>query len=111
MVYRLAAPGHSEQCVIKLFEDYFPYHEICGNVIATKLAETAGPFFVKVRDHRIRIFHLPTLLMIRLVAVLNDTYYTNYSLCVPSYCHQYFACSHLLCYHNSYRYYQVVHIT
>jgi hypothetical protein len=51
VVYRLAVPGQSEQCVLKLFpEDEFPFHEICGNVLATKLSETAGPFFVKCLD-------------------------------------------------------------
>lgn len=50
-MFRLAVPGQSEQCVLKVFdEDTFPFHEICGNVLATKLAETAGPFFVKCLD-------------------------------------------------------------
>lgn len=51
VVYRLAVPGQAEQCVLKLFPpDEFPFHEICGNIIATKLAESAGPFFVKCFD-------------------------------------------------------------
>lgn len=51
VVFLLAVPGQSEQCVLKVFdEDEFPFHEICGNVLATKLAETAGPFFVKCLD-------------------------------------------------------------
>lgn len=51
VVFRLAVPGQSEQCVLKVFdEDSFPFHEICGNVLATKLAETAGPFFVRCLD-------------------------------------------------------------
>ena len=50
-MFRLAVPGQSEPCVLKVFdEDSFPFHEICGNVLATKLAETAGPFFVKCLD-------------------------------------------------------------
>lgn len=51
VVFRLAVPGQSEQCVLKVFEeDEFPFQEICGNVLATKLSETAGPFFVKCLD-------------------------------------------------------------
>ena len=47
-VWQVQDPG-SDPVVVKLFVD-MPFHEICGNVIATKLIETAGPFFVRCLD-------------------------------------------------------------
>ena len=48
-VWSVQEPTTCEQVVVKLFVD-FPFHEICGNVIATKLIDTAGPFFVRCFD-------------------------------------------------------------
>lgn len=48
-VFQVQDPNSAESVVVKLFVD-LPFHEICGNVIATKLIETAGPFFVRCLD-------------------------------------------------------------
>ena len=48
-VYQLQGPGSPDPVVAKLFDD-LPFHEICGNVIATKLIESSGPFFVRCLD-------------------------------------------------------------
>ena len=39
----------SEPVVVKLFDE-MPFHEIGGNILATKLIETVGPFFVRCLD-------------------------------------------------------------
>lgn len=49
MVYRIDDCATSEKCAIKLFDD-LPFHEICGNVLATKLMDSVGPFFVRCYD-------------------------------------------------------------
>jgi hypothetical protein len=49
MVYRVDEVGSGEKCAIKLFDD-LPFHELCGNVLATKLMDSVGPFFVRCYD-------------------------------------------------------------
>lgn len=48
-VYHVHEPDSGEHVVVKLFVD-LPFHELCGNVIAAKLIETTGPFFVRCFD-------------------------------------------------------------
>jgi hypothetical protein len=48
-VWQVQDPSAAEPVVVKLFTE-LPLHEIGGNVIATKLIDTAGPFFVRCLD-------------------------------------------------------------
>lgn len=48
-VYQVQDPRAKDPVVVKLFVD-LPLHEIGGNVIATKLIDIVGPFFVRCLD-------------------------------------------------------------